>query len=259
MKKEFLINAAGGNATAIMVLDSKQDRSWYAKHGDTLLKKYEHLGAEQSGFLIPSASHFEMAGGEFCGNATRSAAVAMFVLTASPDLSYTVSGFDGQVNSKVEQINTTTYDVTSIFPGMYSQLSTENVMLDDGSSAHVVDLGGIVHVLIQNDLPTNYERQHASIRKQFTLDDRPAVGVVWYQSDGNDVRIDPVVWVKEIDSFFYETSCGSGSIAAGVVTRSSKIEQVSGAFIEVKIIGDDILLRSEMEVLNHERNDDPTL
>jgi len=58
----------------------------------------------------------------------------------------------------------------------------------------------------------NYSRQAKSIIQKLNLLNLPAVGVIWF----DDRQIHPVVYVKDIDTLFYENSCGSGSIAYGI-------------------------------------------
>ncbi|MDO8576267.1 MAG: hypothetical protein Q7R90_03040, partial [bacterium] len=71
----FVVTAAGGNGTAIKVLDTPLSRTEYAEQGNALGHSMEGFGAEQTAFLVLSENHLEMGGGEFCGNASRSAAV----------------------------------------------------------------------------------------------------------------------------------------------------------------------------------------
>ena len=54
----FVITAAGGNGTAIRVLDHTLSRTDYASQGKQLGLDMEHFGAEQAGFLIPKSNHF---------------------------------------------------------------------------------------------------------------------------------------------------------------------------------------------------------
>lgn len=246
---EYLISAAGGNITAIQVIDNPQTGEWYAVNGKNLGDRYEKLGAEQSGFLVKSTNHFHMAGGEFCGNATRAAAVLFSKLCNSPDVKYTVSGYNGTVNSHVDQNDLQdVFFVESIFSDM--PIDAKEVIAN-GNRAVLVDLGGIVHVVIQDEMPKNFEDVHRRVVADLDLSKRDAVGVVWYTRNGSNVLIHPVVWVRSIDSFFYETSCGSGSIAVAKVTGLQEIYQVSGEAIHVVITGKSISLKSRMEVINN--------
>jgi diaminopimelate epimerase len=120
------------------------------------------------------------------------------------------------------------------------------------SELQIVDLGGIIHIVIEGALPSDYEAQHRALTCRFGLSDRGAVGVCWVEQSTDRVTLHPVVWVRAIDSFFYETSCGSGSIAAGVVTGKNTITQPSGEAIEVRREGIQVSLQSRMEVIREE-------
>lgn len=128
--KGTLVTAAGGNGTAIQILDHSMTRSDYEEHGKVLGEKMEPYGAEQAGFLIPDITHFEMAGGEFCGNASRAAALLFSELRNQDDVSFTVSGFNGVVSAKVTKRSDRLYDVRCEFPGMPTNV--REVVLKNG-------------------------------------------------------------------------------------------------------------------------------
>lgn len=246
----FVITAAGGNGTAIEVIDQSLLRSEYAVRGKKLGKKAEPLGAEQAGFLISAERHFEMAGGEFCGNASRSVAILLSMIEKSEKVSFTVSGFSGQVGAEVKSLGDNRFDVTCRFPGLPT--TSRKVVLQDNTPTTIVDLGGIVHVVIEGSLPEadEYRKQHREIARYLGLSEKDAVGVIWITRQKNAVLIHPVVWVRDVDTFFYEQSCGSGSIAASKVTGLSNITQPTGQTISVIIDPDEVILRSFMEVIN---------
>lgn len=245
-----LVTAAGGNGTAIEIIKEALTREDYESRGKVLCDDFEPLDAEQAGFLVLDENHFEMAGGEFCGNATRSAAVLLHLENQEENMSFTVSGFDGIVNASVKSLTDTTFFVEVAFPGM--QAKTEQVTLEDGSPASIVDLGGIVHVVIEGKFPSaedEYSAAHRDIVSRFNLGNREAVGVVWYEKTADAVIMHPVVWVRAVDTFYYESSCGSGTIAVGRVTGVPSIVQPSGMTISADINEDGIVLKSEMEVV----------
>lgn len=250
--KRFLITAAGGNGTAMCVLDAPLTRAQYASQGAELGADFERFGAEQAGFLVLPDKHLEMAGGEFCGNATRATAVALYTLTGDRSPTYTVSGFDGIVKADVSRIDASNFRVTAVLPGL--KVKTSNAIVRGNIPAEIVDLGGIVHVLIKEPFPdaNAYRQWHREIVRELDLDNRDAVGVIWYRPDGGTVRIDPVVWVRAIDSFFYEQSCGSGSIAAGAVCGTPLVVQPTGKTIEAIINDSGVTLESDMEVTREE-------
>lgn len=250
MKTTTLVTAAGGNGTAIEILDKPLTRDEYATRGKALGEEMERDGAEQAGFLIPSHLHFEMAGGEFCGNASRVAAMLLSETEGRPEITFTVSGFDGKVDATVAKRSDSLYDVRCEFPGMPTEV--QQVVLDDGQLASIVDLGGIVHVVVNGKFPEEpsaYQEAHREITERFNLSEREAVGVVWFDESQEGISIHPVVWVKAVDTFFYETSCGSGTIATSRVTGATNIIQPTGKTIKAEITPDRVILESEMEVV----------
>jgi histidine racemase len=255
MAHETLITAAGGNGTAIQIIDQPLTRSEYEHVGKDLGERLESDGAEQAGFLVLSEHHFEMAGGEFCGNASRAAAMLFAQADDTSEVSFTVSGFDGTVTGFVTERDAAHARVRCVFPGMPSDVT--EVTLDDGTPASIVDLGGIVHVVIEASFPTDpavYQREHRAITEKFNLGEREAVGVVWFERTDDGVQIQPVVWVKAVDTFFHETSCGSGTIAVGKVTHVPSITQPTGQSILAEITDDAVVLESEMEVVTVEQD-----
>lgn len=248
---EKLVTAAGGNGTAIQIINESLSRTQYETRGNELLEKMDSEHAEQAGFLVLDENHFEMAGGEFCGNATRSAAVLLSEASGQKELSFTVSGFKGTVSASVEQRSDSTYFVRCVFPGMPTDV--EEVTLEGGQLAAIVDLGGIVHVVIEGAFPSDveaYSAAHRAITEKFNLGDREAVGVIWFEKNQDAVLMHPVVWVKAVDTFYYESSCGSGTIAVGRVTGVPTIVQPTGMTISVEFTEDAVVLQSEMEILH---------
>ncbi len=242
----YIITAAGGNPTAIRVLPRTESPDWYAERGGILMAETAALGVEQAGFLIPEESRFMMSGGEFCGNAARAAAMLLARFMGAEEGAFQMSGYTGDIRSHVRWENETNANVTCIFDHLPIEVCREQ---DAKDTLQIVDLGGIVHIVIEEALPSDYKARHRALTRRFGLSDRGAVGVCWIERSANRVTLHPVVWVKAIDSFFYETSCGSGSIAATVVTGASTITQPSGEAIEVRREGTQVSLQSRMEVI----------
>lgn len=237
MKRDYIITAAGGNATFIRVLEEPLSRENYSKIGGAMIRDFQNLSVEQAGFLVLADNHFEMSGGEFCGNAARASALLLSFLNRP--LIFTMSGFDGKISASVTRTS-----VRCEFLGLKPLISQA-----DKLSAKIVDLGGIVHVVVDSPFPKDYMEQHSLLTNFLGLRSKAAVGVVWTSNNGDKLRIDPVVWVKEIDSFFYESSCGSGSIAAAAVTGMKQIVQPTGQIIFSSVDDDIVVLESEMEVI----------
>lgn len=243
METMYIIKAANGNPTAILITTNKLERTEYESLGKELMSKTQEFGVEQAGFIVLGENHIEMSGGEFCGNAARSAAILFSLMQEKEDVEFTMSGFDGRINSNIKRLNDGGFYVKSIFPDFKPKIKKIN------ENQTIVDLGGIVHVVIEGDFPENYEEFHREITNNLDLMNREAVGVIWISKRDLIVEMHPVVWVRGIDSFFYETSCGSGSIATGQVTGSNYIVQPTGKIISVHISDKEIVLESQMEVV----------
>ncbi len=248
--KTYVIKAAGGNPTAIRTIKSEPTRQDYESFGTELMLETEKFGVEQAGFLLEkqtSSYHFEMSGGEFCGNAARSAAVIVSLLEKKEQNSFTMSGFQNPVSSHVKRINETKFTVTCEFPNLPVLINPARV---NDMEMNIVDLGGIVHVVINSPFPSDsHQDEHKKIMEKLSLGDRGAIGVIWTNKIENGIRIDPVVWVKSINTYFHETSCGSGTIAVAATTGENIIIQPSGETISAVITDSKVILTSEMEII----------
>jgi len=247
--KTYIIGSAGGNVTAIKILNSPRGRDYYAKFGRNLIFDNQNQKVEQAGFLILPDNHFEMSGGEFCGNAARAVAIIISKIKNTAEPQFTMSGFKGTVFGFIKNKSAGRYLVKCSFPAM----SVKVIDINLNGPVKLVDMDGIVHVVIEKDFPIeDFKKQHYQIRQQLNLEDRDAVGVIWTSRSDLGIKIDPVVWVKEIDSFFYESSCGSGSIAVAKALNISKVIQPTGDIITVEINGESVSLESSMEVINED-------
>ena len=202
-----VVLAAGGNPTGVICYDDKSHRSEYPDIAKQVMAGDSSI--EQFGFL-EGTTHFQMSGGEFCGNAARVAAFLLAEKTGQMQGTFTISGFTGTVEYAVDGDT-----VRCTFPHYQFTTKQVNVL---GVEATFVDLGGIVHVVLPpsvtfRDDKSYYEAAHNEVVDQLQLRDKAAVGVIWQEMKGDDVSIHPVVWVRDINSFFYETSCGSGTLA----------------------------------------------
>ncbi|MFA5753772.1 MAG: hypothetical protein WC905_00200 [Patescibacteria group bacterium] len=248
MKKKLIITAAGGNATALEIINLPLSRLRYQNAGDEMLTQFQAFSVEQSGFIISSENRLEMSGGEFCGNASRAAALIFSELNGKREINFRVSGFNGLVKGSVDKMGGNKFNVSCLFPRFSIKIS--NVIVG-GENAKLVDLGGIAHVILEGNLPENYKIRHREIVNELELNNRDAVGVIWARRSPLNAIIDPIVWVKAVDTFFYESSCGSGSIAAAKTFGCPEIIQPTGQPIFVNFFpNQDCQLTSEMEVIN---------
>lgn len=240
MKIAFAKLSPGGNTTILLDMPAPEG-PMRASLANALMHPL-HLGGEQVGYMnmdgvsLPS---LEMMGGEFCGNAARSFA-AVLVMRGHPSIAWDetknlyfghirVSGANGPV-----PVSVSAREVPASFcahvGGMrmaYEASVRVSVPQEVAGFLHrvesgmdVVALEGITHVLLdaaRHPMSADYSGQCARIRAALGLELAEAVGCIWYTREESGLRIDPVVWVRGTQSTHYETGCGSGSVALGLL------------------------------------------
>ncbi|MFN3188653.1 MAG: hypothetical protein ACK42D_03900 [Candidatus Paceibacteria bacterium] len=250
--QKFVVTAAGGNATAIGVVQERQSRSWYETEGKKLEKEFPLLGVEQVGFIVLSDNHFEMSGGEFCGNGSRAAGLMFAKLLGKTEGHiFTTSGHNGEMSVEIKDIAGQHPHVIGVFPSLGAV--AKSVEISQIDKAQIVDLDGIVHIIVYGTIPSSkeaYEAEHRRITEELGLQNRSAVGVDWVALHDDEVEMHPVVWVRSIETFFYETSCGSGSISAAIATGHNNVRQPSGEMILVGNRNGVMTIASKMEVIH---------
>ncbi|NJB68038.1 diaminopimelate epimerase [Desulfobaculum xiamenense] len=241
----FVKVSPGGNTT-ILVMDppamsSRQRAEVAARLMDPL-----HLGAEQVGFVNTTSAipRLDMMGGEFCGNAARSAALVL-AMSGHPAMTehdglhtgrIEVSGADSPLDVYARIGGNPTAGIDIPLPA--AGLSRHALGI------HVARLDGITHVLLDeasSPFPENYAAYAATIRADLGLTQCEAAGCIWYSREKDGASIRPVVWVRETDTTYYETACGSGTVALALLMAANghagtvSVRQPSGSHIAATI------------------------
>lgn len=172
-----------------------------------LMKKYSFI--EQVGFINTKKYELIMAGGEFCGNATRCA------------IKYYLNGKEGSIKIKVSGVpkkllggidNNNVWVDMPIIKGVY-QKSVKII----NKTGMIIKLYGITHVVIEEKVSNKGIKEYAyNILKEYNLLNEKAAGVMFIQKEKNNIILKPVVYVRDINTLFYETACGSGTTAVGI-------------------------------------------
>lgn len=210
---EFTILRPGGNDTMLIKCIAK--KSLRKPLNDIGMKLYPNV--EQVGFYnyssITKLGELEMAGGEFCGNALRSLAYLL------------LNGKKGEIQCKVSGVNRLLKAGVSKRNTSYAQMP---IMRDFScvkklsSNLWRVDLEGISHLITVSPkkLGQNKAKTIAKelLQKNGLLESRPASGVMFVRQNkfNSEMDSEPVVWVRDIQTFFYETACASGTAAIGL-------------------------------------------
>lgn len=218
--KIILVNPAG-NIT-IFVVD-QFDRSQYQAVAGQLLAMTE-LKAEQVAFIKEPYEgvdgKMEMCGLEFCGNASRSFGLICAKnagLEGHCKTVVDVSGCDENLTVELD-VSTNYTKINMPLPLAIHELTDGEISALDSDAlkplldgAQIVDMDGIVHVILRDKIPSE---DSFLLIKQYINDkyNPPAMGVMFYNTALEEMV--PVVYVADVDSTYWEGSCGSGSTAA---------------------------------------------
>jgi diaminopimelate epimerase len=236
----YQIYIPGGNDTGF-VLGTNYTQEERKIINDKIMEK--HPNVEQVGFLSQTGQpSLEMAGGEFCGNATRSAAY------------YFLAGKEGKLTLMVNGKDKITAGVSSKQEAwceipLLSKEEAENMVIPRENGIYQAKMKGMVSIVIPEEQAKPYLAHLDTIKEEtrkmiyhYGLQNSEAVGVMYLENAQGKIKIHPVVWVNSIDTLFYETACGSGTTATSMVQAycqkksvSLSILQPSGYFIEANI------------------------
>ncbi len=192
-----------------------------------------HLQAEQVGFFDVAKSSLQMAGGEFCVNATRSLALVLALKNGSAHLdnnrwhgTLQVSGCNEPLELVVnkDESGHAIYNVELHMP-----LPVLPPMQELGEGAVLVSMEGIKHLLLDVDyfpfVAKNWQQESARMRQVFGLEVEEALGCIWWSNIdkgkknlhnaqyATQLDAHPVVRITTPLSECYENSCGSGTLA----------------------------------------------
>lgn len=257
MLTSYSILRPGGNNTGLVV-GVENDPIKRKEINDAIMVK--HPNVEQVGFvnLDPNDAELMMAGGEFCGNATRS--TAWLALKGKPgEILIKVSGVGSRLKAGVDEQG----NAWAQMP-IYPKLSS--ISFPDRDIA-LIEMEGITHIVMDDIYPDATEEEFKSVAMQilqrFGLDKSvSASGVMFLTRTEQGVSLRPVVWVRDIKTLFYETACGSGTAAIGLLEAFNQRESINlpvtqptGMQINIMIDFDgnqfnDAVISGPVEVLN---------
>lgn len=172
---------------------------------------------------LEAVARVEMFGGEFCGNATRS---VIQLITEGKDYQgmIEVSGVDRPLN----------FNVSNGVIVVEMPLPQDGNLATQVAEGTLVRLDGITQLLV-TDTKIQQSRTPRELlsdllaRNSYGIAEQPAVGITYYDRATKNAEFG--VWVKEVNTVFDETACGSGTCAIGVASaldakQNQKIEVV---------------------------------
>ena len=171
--------------------------------------------AEQVGFLSGGGEcdiALRMAGGEFCGNATMSAAVLFCEENgiSEGEVTVCISGSSKPLTVAVRRTGNA-YRGTVEMPKPREMRLVPLPMGEDDFSLPVVFFEGIAHIISQQ--PMDKQTAESAVKRWCELLKTDALGLMLL--DREICKITPLVYVPAADTIFWEQSCASGTAAVG--------------------------------------------
>ena len=184
-----------------------------------------------------------MAGGEFCLNATR-CAIYEYSKESNGLIDISVSGANKRISGKILENNK-----VKIQLDINKNLEQ---LIEEKNDVVYVKIDGILIVVFNEEKSKKYikelkeDEEIAKMKIKKLMDnniktDEKAIGIMFLERVKDKIKINPVVWVKDIDTVFYETACGSGSLGTAIYnylkSKEAKTEiiQPSGYSMNIEL------------------------
>ncbi|WP_312939891.1 hypothetical protein [Oscillibacter sp.] len=182
---------------------------------------------EQVGFIEPASLpgavlRLQMMGGEFCGNASMSAAAYAANRDGlnTSEVPLEVSGHEGLLTCRLDRREDGVWGTVN----MPLPVEITTVELPGGLSVPAVVFDGIVHCVVPAG-SLSREAAESAIRPLCAALDADACGIMLYNRDTSSIT--PLVYVRSTDTAVWESGCGSGSAAVGSYLASQAAEDVT--------------------------------
>jgi len=180
-----------------------------------IMKKNREV--EQVGIILNVQNDictFRMVGDEFCGNACRCAAAYMKTNYGKMKSRLFINALE--VGGEADCLSS---KITLKEKKLIRKLTPRK----DGSI--LVEMNGMTIIVGDNpSLAENYDQIKTELAWEEPIP--PAIGVMYIKKENN--QLFPFVWVRDADTFFEETGCVSGSIAAALFLKEK--QQIVGDF-----------------------------
>lgn len=226
-----------GNVTALVEADVPTARQ--PALAAALMRR--HPEVEQVGFVRDAGggeavdTELRMAGGEFCGNATMSAAALWCMRTgncqAPARVLLRVSGAGEPVEVLLAPLGDRCFDGRVRMPRACGLEQVELAFEGVGGTVGLVRMEGISHVVIGRDsslfgLLDRRDVAERAVRAWCGELACDGLGLMFAEGEGDGCLLTPLVYVPGSDTVFWESSCASGSSAVGMwhaAARGAKV------------------------------------
>ena len=277
---DYRIFIPGGNKTALVLcIDGElkkfeEDENLRKSIQNKVIANYKEVKGkdedeiEQVGFINEDASSPQliMTGGEFCGNATRSA-VAYYLTNCMDKKDKEIEISVALQKSEQKPLEwqpplQAGYSDGEIWTQMpvFEYISSAVTYIKEGGF-YWVRMEGISHLIVPqtqfglyfNEIFSNHLSSPETIAigllrkiaKANSLHLGNAYGIIFLENVLDVIKMHPFVYVKKADTIYYETACGSGAMCVGLLSyylsKNEKLAllQPSGEFINTKVVCSD--------------------
>ena len=259
MEIEFVKVSPTQNMTILVT--SPLDRAQYRDLAEKIMA-YDNVHAEQVGFVEkarpPALARLQMAGGEFCANASLSLCAYLVWKNIAENneentadgilVPIEVSGADEIIHCTIKKTNDGFLGKINMpLPEMIMDFNTE--ISGKKYSFPVVYMPGISHVIIDIASITVKEEiiVEALISNMNAITKEDAIGLMFF--DKKQSYIKPFVYVKTAGTEVWERGCGSGTAAMGAY-----LAHVSGKHIIADIAQPGGIIKVEADIKDGEKS-----
>lgn len=246
--ENYKILNPGGNKTAI-VRDQNYTKEQKKAINNRIL--IQNPDVEQVGFISQNENNLQMAGGEFCVNATR-CAIWEYLKGKRGQIELTVSGYQEKITGGINAQK-------DVYVNLKMDKKVSDILEKNGIF-NFVKLAGICLAVVSEEDSKAYlenlrkdenrvKNELKEIMKTFSTWEN-AVGVILLEKENFKTKINPIIWVKTIDTLYYETACGSGSLATAIYKNdleeieNLEILQPSGFWLEISLKKEQEMIRN---------------
>jgi diaminopimelate epimerase len=214
----YIKSSPGGNTTSLVSTKvARKHHAEVARYIMTCQPDVEQVGFIEGATNLNAAAHLQMAGNEFCGNATRALA---YVLVEKKwyGLDRRIEKFFLEVSgvSRILEARVNGQNARVEMPVKCGLDSIRQI-----GNKTIIDLEGISHVLINHEPPAEIMYDAKRIIDELGLNILESAGVIYFKNYKDGIYITPVVWVRETGTLITETACGSGTISIALAQAMS--------------------------------------
>ena len=220
MEISYSILDPTGNITALAETPVEPERRRQAAAAIMRL----HPEVEQVGFVTPARGEslpaLQMAGGEFCGNASMCAAALL--ADGAESLRLRVSGAAEPVTVTLRPAAEAGFQTALQMPPALSLSEREFCFEGLRGRLPLVCMEGISHLIVEESSPffallgdrAAAERAVRAFCAELKAD---GLGLLFLAGEGSERRMTPLVYIPGSGTVFWENSCASGSSAVGML------------------------------------------